>query len=114
MISFIETNNIFSKTQFGFRSGLSTEAAKIYFIDKIHTGQNKRHHTVEMFTDLSKVVDVTDHTILAKKLEHYGFKEKIVDLLKDFVSNRKYFVSTNGLNSTTKGSTLCPFFIIYK
>ena len=35
MIRFIEDNNISSSTQFGFRSGLSTESAIIQFLDKI-------------------------------------------------------------------------------
>ena len=40
MIAFIEKNNILSETQFGFRKGLSTEAALTQFIDEIHKGLN--------------------------------------------------------------------------
>ena len=122
IITFIEANDIFSKSQFGFRKGLSTESAIINFIDKIHYGLNKRHHTIAIFMDLSKAFDVLDHTILAKKLEHYGFRGNFLKLLIDFVSNRKYFVSANETVSETKtlnigvpqGSTLGPLlFLLY-
>ena len=65
MIEFIEQNNILSTNQFGFRKGLSTEAAIIQFIDKVHNGLNKRHYTVAVFMDLSKAFDVSNHNILS-------------------------------------------------
>ena len=102
MINFIEKNNILSITQYGFRNGLSTENAIINFIDKIHTGLEKRQHTAAIFMDLSKAFDVLDHQILATKLEHYGFRGKFLEMLLNFVSNRNYFVSTNGSKSITK------------
>ena len=119
MINFIEQNNILSITQYGFRNGLSTENAIINFIDKIHTGLEKRQHTAAVFMDLSKAFDVLDHQILATKLEHYGFRGKFLELLLNFISNRNYFVSTNDSKSITKtvnigvpqGSTLGPLLL---
>ena len=61
MIAFIEKNNILSETQFGFRKGLSTEAALTQFIDEIHKGLNDRQYTAAVFMDLSKAFDVLDH-----------------------------------------------------
>ena len=81
MIDFIDKNSILSSNQFGFRKGLSTESAIIQFIDKIHNGLNKRHHTIAIFMDLSKAFDVLDHSILSNKLEHYGFRGKFLELL---------------------------------
>merc|ERR1712240_630480 len=64
----------------------------------------------------------TESAILYTKLEHYGFRGKILELLMSFISNRKYFVSVNGSTSETKtvnigvpgGSTLGPLlFLLY-
>ena len=58
MIDFIEKNNILNINQFGFRKGLSTEAAIMQFVDKIQNGLTKRHNTIAIFMDLSKAFDV--------------------------------------------------------
>ena len=122
MIDFIDQNNILSPNQFGFQKGLSTESAIIQFINKVHKGLSKRHHTIAIFMDLSKAFDVLNHNILSEKLEHYGFRGKFLELLMSFISNREYFVSANGFTSDTKtvnigvpqGSTLGPLlFLLY-
>ena len=122
MIEFIDQNKILSLNQFSFRKGFSTESAIIQFINNIHDGLHHKHNTVAIFMDLSKAFDVLDHNILYTKLEHYGFRGKILELLKSFISNRKYFVSVNGSTSETKtvnigvpqGSTLGPLlFLLY-
>ena len=56
MIDFIDQNNILSPNQFGFQKGLSTESAIIQFINKVHKGLSKRHHTKAIFMDLKGLV----------------------------------------------------------
>ena len=122
MLDFIEKYNIFSTSQFGFRKGYSTETALLKFVDFVHGGLTNKHNVGTIFMDLSKAYDIMDHSIIEIKLEHYGFRGIFLKFLMNFLENRKYFVSTNGLTSDTKtinigvpqGATLSPLlFLLY-
>ena len=122
MIVFIEKYNILSDTQYGFRKNKSTESALLNFKNYIQEGLANRLSVGSVFMDLSKAFDVINHSILKTKLEHYGFRGIFLDFLMSFVTDRKYFVNVNGLNSDIKtvnigvpqGSTLGPLlFLIY-
>ena len=94
MLKFIDRYNIFSKSQFGFRKNMSTEAALINFIDFVHKGLTDKQNVGAVFMDLSKAFDVMNHDILENKLKHYGFRGNFLNLIMNFTRNRKYFVNT--------------------
>ena len=99
MVKFIDKNNIFSDTQFGFRRKMSTETALLKFMDYVHNGLASKHYVGTVFMDLSKAFDVMNHDILKQKLEHYGFRGLFLNFMMQFVQDRRYFVNINGLNS---------------
>ena len=122
MVNFLDDNNIFSKTQFGFRKNMGTEAALLNYIDHLQSKLNNSEHAISIFLDLSKAFDVIDHKILGTKLYHYGFRGKFLEFILSFIKDRQYFVHINGKNSDTKtvnlgvpqGSTLGPLlFLLY-
>ncbi len=74
LISYIDSNNIFSETQFGFRSNHSTDHAILSIVDKIQKAIDERYISCGIFLDLSKAFDTVNHSILIGKLEYYGIR----------------------------------------
>ena len=96
--------------------------AIIQLVDKITNAVERNETTIGIFLDLSKAFDTIDHNILLYKLEHYGLRGIVLEWFKNYLSNRKQFVSYNSCNSELKdivcgvpqGSILGPLlFILY-
>ena len=63
-----------------------------------------------------------NHSILLRKLEHYGFRGTICSWFKSYVTNRTQVVTINGVNASElttncgvpQGSVLVPLlFLLY-
>ena len=68
---YFSTNNILSSSQFGFRSGASTEHAVLKFTDDILKCFDDNKIGIATFMDLSKAYDCIDHKILLSKIKRY-------------------------------------------
>ena len=120
--SFLEQNNIFYATHFGFRDRYSTSHALIKITDKIMKACAQGLFACGIYLDLKKVFDTVNHNILLSKLHHYGIRGKANDWFKSFLVNRNQYTSINDANSTSEkvmygvpqGSVLGPLlFIIF-
>ena len=78
--------------------------------------------TIAIFCDLQKAFDTVDHKILLKKLEGLGVRGIELKWFESYLSNRKQFVTLDGVNSilldiilgVPQGSILGPLlFLIY-
>lgn len=74
IVNFLETRNIFSPSQHGFRKDHSTSTALLSFLDYVYRSLDLGHKVVAIYVDLSKAFDCVDHDILLSKLECYGLR----------------------------------------
>ena len=79
MSLFLEENQVLSMKQNGFRKGFSTSSAVADLTDDLFNAINNREVSLAVFVDLRKAFDTVNHTILCKKLEHYGLRGKILN-----------------------------------
>ena len=52
-----------------------------------------------VFADLQKAFDTVDHNMLFHKLSHIGIRDIANSWFSSYLSNRKQFVTINGLDS---------------
>ena len=69
LMEHLETNNLLSTSQHGFRSKLSTETALLKVTDAIYDNIDKNLITLTILCDLSKAFDSVSHDILINKLD---------------------------------------------
>ena len=120
--NFIESCNILSDSQYGFRSNRSTALALIDLVENLTKELDNKKITVGVFIDLKKAFDTIDHSLLIKKLEYYGIRGVPLNWLKSYLDHRKQYVHFNGTDSylqevvcgVPQGSILGPkLFILY-
>ena len=118
----IETNNVITNSQFGFRKNLSTQSALLSLTDKILNTLGSNHVGAALFMDFKKAFDSINHDILLRKLQFYGFHGKIYQWIKSYLSNRSQYIKLEEAESSLQniefgvpqGSILGPLlFLIF-
>ena len=79
---YFQEKKLFYNSQYGFRTGHSTEFAAMELIDMVITHMDKKDTPIGIFIDLTKAFDTIDHSILLEKLTYYGSTEVAVNLCK--------------------------------
>ena len=122
ILKFLESNGSLSELQYGFRPGRSCEHALLNAQNSLLESLSKRQVSLLLLIDFSKAFDMVEHSILLKKLEHYGIRGVTLKWMESYLNDRKQYVSVNGSCSSVhnikfgvpQGSILGPLlFIVY-
>ena len=88
MKDFIEKHKLLHSSQYGFRKAHSTQHAILDIVEAIQRNMDKHLFSCGVFIDLKKAFDTVNHTILLKKLDHYGFGGLINQWFASYLANR--------------------------
>ena len=101
LCEFLEKNNVLYSLQFGFRSisKHSTSHTLISMTAKIRNTIDNGNYGGGIFIDLKKAFDTVNHSILLRKLDHYGIRGISPKWFESYLSNRNQYVSVNGHTS---------------
>ena len=122
LTSFLESNNLLTKRQFGFRRGRSTEDAVTLTTDIISSHLDNGRCCIGVFLDLAKAFDTVSVPILLKKLAAHGIRGTALKWFTGYLSNRTQCVRIGDYLSNLKpitfgvpqGSILGPtLFLLY-
>ena len=77
--------------------------ALMILMDQLITSLENGEYTIGIFLDVSKAFDTVDHVILLKKKSsHYGIRGSALKWFESYLSNRKQYVTYNGIASSTQ------------
>ena len=104
IMSFLNSQNILYKHQYGFRPKHSTIHPIIHLLNNCAQANNNnpRKFTLSIFCDLSKAFDVINHNILIRKLEHYGIRGKAKTWIANYLANRSQYVQFENCKSESQ------------
>ena len=96
----IESHNLLSCHQWGFRKNHSTEDLLIHQSETWHKALDEGKCIAVLFIDYQKAFDSVSHSTVLLKLAALGISGDLLELIKDYLTNRKQFTIVNGCKSS--------------
>ena len=122
MSSYLLSNSLLFRSQFGFRPSSSTQEALISATTDWHKLLDSKANVAAVFFDLSKAFDSIPHSGILNALSGVGISGFLYQWFTSYLSNRRQCVVLDGCSSTSadvssgvlQGSILGPLlFILY-
>ena len=93
IIHFLELHNLLSPFQFGFRKQKSTGDALRVLVGRVVECFERGESVSAIFCDLSRAFDCVSHEILLRKLNCYGIRGIVAQLISSYLTDRLQMVS---------------------
>lgn len=100
--SYLEKNLILCTEQKGFRQNKTINMAIYEFIHNVICHVNKTVPVCAIYCDMSQAFDYVDHNILFSKLDAYGIRGNVLDLIKSYLTDRQQVTEITRVNPKTK------------
>ena len=100
MFSFFLANNLLAPNQSGFKPGDSCINQLLSITHEIYSSLNDGFEVRSVFLDISKAFDKVWHEEIIFKLKQNGISDDLLNILSDFLRNRKQRVTLNGQSSS--------------
>lgn len=119
---FLNKFSLLNKMQFGYQKGMGTTDALHKINNNITRALNDGKHVGAVMIDLQKAFDTLEKNIILEKLYKHGIRGKMLNILNNYLTNRKCCVKVENEYSEWKdviygvpqGSILGPLiFLVY-
>ena len=122
LVSHLNTHNLIRDSQHGFRNNKSCLTNLLDFFDRVIKDYDDHNAVDVIYLDFRKAFDLVPHDKLIIKLKSHGIEGKVLNWIKEWLSDRQQRVVINGISSdyvdvssgVPQGSVLGPIlFLIY-
>ena len=96
LVWYLETNDIITPTQFGFRKLRATTDPMLILEREIREAFNANRHLIGVFFDIEKAYDTTWRHGILREMHSMGLRGRLPSFIQDFLTDRHFRVRVGG------------------